>query len=56
MFKMYASLETLNDDFLLRILLFSSDKYKATFNKKIIFHTTNFLKNTIRFERLLFDR
>ena len=56
MFKMDVSLEGLNDDFLLHILLFSSDKYKATFNKKIIFHTINFLKSTIRFERLLFDR
>ena len=48
-----VSLRTLNDEILLDLLLFGSNKYK---NKEILGHTINFFKTTKCFERPLFDR
>ena len=44
LFKIDVSLKNLNDEILLDIVLFGSDKYKNTVNKKILVHTINFLK------------
>ena len=51
LFKIDVSLKKLNDEIISDILLFGSDKYKDTVNKKILFHTNNFIKTTKRFER-----
>ena len=57
MFKIDVSLKNLNDEMSLDILLFGSDKYKDTVNKKILVQTINFLKTIKCFERrLFFDR
>ena len=36
-------------------ILYGSEKYKDTVNKEIILHTINFIKNTKRFPRTIFD-
>ena len=53
--KIDPSLRNLKDDLLLDIILYGSDKYKDTVNKEILLHTINFIKNTKRFQRPLFD-
>ena len=53
--KTDPSLRYLKDGLLLDIILYGSDKYKDTVNKEILLHTINFIKNTKRFERPLFD-
>ena len=52
-FKTDVSIKNVNDEMLLDIILFGSDKYKDTVNKEILIHTINFLKTTKRFERPL---
>ena len=54
--KIDSSLRNLKDDLLLDIILFGSDKHKDTVNKEILLHTTDFIKNTKRFQRPLFDQ
>ena len=53
LFKINASLKNLNDEVLLDIFLFCSDKYKDTVNKEILVHVITFHKTTKRFERPL---
>ena len=48
-FKIDVSLKNLNDEMLLDILLFGSDKYKETVNKERLVHAINFLKTSKRF-------
>ena len=51
LFKIEVSLKNFNDEMLSNILLFSSNKYKDTVNKEILFHTINLLKTIKRFEK-----
>ena len=55
LFKVDPSLRNLKDDLLLDIILYGSDKYNDTGVKEILLHTFNFIKNTKRFQRPLFD-
>ena len=52
-FKIDVSFKNLNDEMLLDILLFVSDKYKDTINKEIFIHSIYFLKTNKRFKRPL---
>ena len=44
LFKIDVALKNLNDELLLDVLLFGSDKDKDTVNKEILIHAINFLK------------
>ena len=56
MFKIDVFIKILNDEVLLDIFLFGSDKCKDTVNKEILVHTINMCKTTKPFERPLLDR
>ena len=55
LFKIDPSLRNLKYELLLHIILYYSDKCKGPVNKEILLHTISFIKNTMHFERPLFD-
>ena len=55
LFEIDLSLSNLNEQSLLDIILFGSEKFKDSINKEILLHSINFIKTTERFNRPLFD-
>ena len=51
-----ASIKNLNEESLIDILLYGSDRYNNSKNKQILFHIICYIQSTKRFERPLIDQ
>ena len=51
-----ASIRNLNEESLINILLYGSDRYNNSKNKQTLFHIICYIQSTKRFERFLIDQ
>ena len=54
--KLDASIKHLNEEFLIDVLLYSSDRFNDSKNKQILLHTICYIQATKSFERPLIDQ
>ena len=55
-YRMDASIKDLNEESLIDVLLYGSDKFNDSKNKQILLHTICYIQGTKRFERPLIDQ
>ena len=51
-----ASIKSLNEESLIEVLLYLSNRYNGSKNKEILLHTICYIQSTKRFERPLIDQ
>ena len=55
-YRMDASIKNLNEESLIDVLLYGSDRFNDSKNKQILLHTICYIQATKRFERSLIDQ
>ena len=55
-YRIDTSIQNLNEESLIDVLLYGSDRFNDSKNKQILLHTTWYIQATKRFERLLIDK
>ena len=55
-YRLDASIKHLNEESLIDILLYGSDRFNESKNKQILLHTICYIEATKRFERPLIDQ
>ena len=55
-YRIDASIKTLNEESLIDVLLYGSDSFNDSKNKQILFHAICYIQATKRFERPLIDQ